>query len=160
VLPGDLYAIPVDHLGFGVCQIIFATAVLFVVVFRDLIKRPIEHDATAVSRCEPALVGWTVDALIQTGRWPRIGKASVDLARIPLPPYRVEVEGHLMIEDTRGNRRRIAAHHEIAKVGLRKTVAPIRFQRALRALHGLEPWMPQFDELTLARVAESAKVVV
>ncbi|WP_284530450.1 hypothetical protein [Microbacterium sp. T2.11-28] len=41
----------------------------------------------------------------------------------------------------------VASDLEIEQLPYRKVVAPVRLERALRAAHGLEPWLDHYDEL-------------
>ena len=48
---------------------------------------------------------------------------------------------------------------ELEKLTNPTSVAPIRLQKAIRAINGLEPWDPTWDELTYASVLARCIVV-
>ena len=160
IRPGDLFSIPLEAKGFGVCQVVITNGVMFVLIFKGPLTALDEFQSRRALREDPVLVGWTVDALIYHGRWQRIGTAPIDWSRVPLPSYQVLIDGVPCVVDTDGRRSRPATEEEIAKLSHRTTVAPIRFENALRAIHGLEPWRPEYDELTREHAVEAARVRV
>jgi hypothetical protein len=58
-----------------------------------------------------------------------------------------EPPGAFDVVDYAGERRRRATDDEAESLPFRTIVAPIRLEKALRALHDLEPWDDVYDEL-------------
>jgi hypothetical protein len=65
---------------------------------------------------------------------------------------------NIEVVDFSGERRRAATAAEAASLPIRKIVAPVRLERALRAALGMEPWLEPFDELRVENVVPSASV--
>lgn len=57
-----------------------------------------------------------------------------------------------------GARRRAATPIEADALPNRKVVAPVRLEKALRALLGLEPWLDAFDELRVRGQVTTADI--
>jgi hypothetical protein len=72
----------------------------------------------------------------------------VNSDRLPWPAYKEAVApGAFDVVDFTGTKRRRATSDEAESLPFRAVVAPIRVERALRALHGLEEWNAAYDEL-------------
>lgn len=106
-------------------------------------------------------VALSLDAKIAADQWVVLGNEPVP-QDVPLPAYK-EIVGspdQVDVVDYSGQRRRRAVGREADLLPNRIVVAPIRLEKALRAMHGLEPWQKArrattgrgSDELTVLRL--------
>ncbi|WP_143030251.1 hypothetical protein [Pseudonocardia oroxyli] len=112
----------------------------------------------AIVNLEVVLLGLTFDALIENGDWSPLGATEVPEG-VPLPAYREAVgfPPKTFVVDHSGRRRRLATHEEELLLPTRKMVAPIRIERALRALYGFGEWSPKYDSLLPSKILTSAE---
>jgi hypothetical protein len=97
-----------------------------------------------------ALLALSLDALLYHGHWSVIGNRAVDESRIAWPTYKVATApGVFVIEDHLGNQLRPATDDQVAALKYRSVIAPIRFENAMKALHGLVAWLPEFQDLLI-----------
>jgi hypothetical protein len=143
---GDFFEIPLSNGQFGYGQVVVEGKVFYVIIFRNIYtsRPPLEE----LQDGELLLVGWTVDALIYAGRWLIIGNRKPALTKVPFPSYKVVVAGKEHIHDFDGTNYRPAEASELEVVDYKTTVAPIRYQRALAAHHGLGEWQEEYSRLT------------
>jgi hypothetical protein len=146
VRSGDIFEIPLSDCRLGYGQIIIDGNVLYVAVFRNIY--PALPDLDELINSDILLVGWTVDALIQHGDWKIVGNRQPIVDRVPLPSYKVSLNGARYLHDFSGNDRRPATDDEWELLDYKTTVAPIRYQKALLAHHGLVEWLQEYEHLT------------
>jgi len=161
---GDIFQIPLDTqiVGYGqVVAVNIGPGPLYVVVFNRAWPREEKPDLAAIVADEIALVAPTMDALIWHGKWPLVDNLPPDLARVPFPAYRISVGAadRWFVESFDNSRRRPPKTGELEKLTLPTSFAPIRLQKAIRAIKGLEPWDPTWDELTYESVSARCIVV-
>jgi hypothetical protein len=150
---GDVFRIPLgeDRVGYG--QIAHewgrSGGHFYFVIFEHVDNRDNEVDLKELVGKDIALLALSMDALLQHGHWESIGNAEVDTARIPWPAYKEgkSPPGAYDVVDYTGSRRREASPEEVARLPFRPVIAPIRLEKALRALHGLEDWDAAYEEL-------------
>lgn len=94
------------------------------------------------------LLGLSLDAKLHAGHWRTLGVAAVPRA-IPFPAFKEarDTQGSHDVVDHTGVRRRPASPEEIEVLQYRSVVAPVRFEKALRARLGLEPWDRDYDSI-------------
>lgn len=148
---GDVFTLPINEEALGVGQVVgsHGNDAYFFAVFADPASPNLSTDDLVSRATGPVLfLTLSFDALVHVGDWKVVGSAPVDDA-IPLPAYKEEVGtgGAFDVVDHSGRRRRPATPDEVRQLSYRKLVAPIRVARALRASHGLEPWLGAFDSL-------------
>lgn len=150
--PGTVFSMELGEGRYGLGLVTEATPLgeYFIVVFDTLSP---DHEfcewEQELERAKPVLAGLTLDAKFFHGNWVAVGKATdAFLARIPHPLYSVLWSGKPVIERIDASK---ATRHEIkhggAKPVPRITSAPVVFDDALRAQHGLAPWEAHFDQL-------------
>ena len=154
---GDVFQIPLDPGRVSHGQVVAVNSgpgPLYVVVFRRAWALDAKPDMTDIVADEIALVAPTMDALIWHGRWPLVGNLAPELDRVPFPAYRITVGAadRWFVETFDHARRRLPNPGELEKLTNPTSVAPIRLQRAIRAINGLEPWDPTWNELTYESV--------
>jgi Immunity protein 26 len=156
---GDVFSIPIDENRVGYGQVIFknhSSFPIYIAVFRTVYECSSQVAPSAITNDEIALVGGTMDALICHGRWNILGNVSPDLARIPRPNFKVIFDNIDYLEDFDGNRLREATSIDVRYYDDRWTRAPIAFQSALKALHGIGTWDFSFDKLTIQHALAQA----
>lgn len=144
---GDVFEVPAPDGRLGYGQVIKDGSVIYVVIFRDLYGS--QPDLLDILESDPLLVGWTVDSLMYHGRWKVVGNKPPILDRVPFPSYKVRVDGVECVRDFAGDTHRAATPKEWELLDEKTTVAPIRYQNALFAHHGLGEWKPYYDDLTV-----------
>ncbi len=150
---GDIFTIPVDaeHVAFGQVVAKHGNALYFA-IFRHLHPRAEPPPPRAVLEDEIVFLGESLDAKLWWGDWEIVGHSDVDPDSMPLPAYKEGryPPGTFDVVDYSGKRRRRASAKEVEELPFRTTYAPIRFEKALKALHGLEPWRDDYDKLFVA----------
>lgn len=148
---GDVFVVPTGDGRAGIGQVVgaYGDHGYFFAIF-DLVLPVGEASERALEALTSSvrLMALSMDAKLYVGHWTVVGHAPVDQS-IPLPVYK-EVVGRpsrVDVVDYSGSRRRAASPGEAEVLPNRKIVAPVRLERALRALLGLEPWTDVFDDL-------------
>ena len=137
--------LPTGKLGYG--QVIVGGVEFYVVIFRQIFDSPPEFDE--LLQGDALFVGWTTDALIYHGNWKLVGNRQPISARIPFPTYKVRINGMPYIHDFDGENRRPALPEQWELLDYHTSHAPIRYQNALLAHHGLGEWKDYYDEITV-----------
>ena len=119
-------------------------------VFSDLLDAADAYDVQSLAFDDPIFLVETMDLRIKDGVWKIVGHREVS-ARIPIPEYKVWVEppGEYRIQDVHGNVGVPLPPERAREMRLHKSFSPAVVETALRGFHGMGPWRPAFDELTL-----------
>lgn len=145
---GDVFAIPLSDdrvtVGQSVCH--DGAGIHFLAAFGGSFESMTDIDIDAAIAESIVFLALSADALVYHGRWPVIGTRPVQ-DDLPFPAYKVGTLDGVLLMDYRGERSRNATSAEAAEFPYSVTVAPIRLQRALQALHGLAEWDPSYEEL-------------
>ena len=144
---GDIFEIPILYGRRGFGQVIVAGDVLYVVIFENLY--PDVPDLDQLIGSSLLFAGWTLDALLFHGRWRIVGNRPPDMQRVPFPSYKVLIDGKMHVYDFQSRDYRLATREDNEVLELKTTVAPIRYQNALIAHHGMAKWDPDYDKLTI-----------
>lgn len=150
---GDIFSIPLDERQTGYGQIVWRSGHgdYGFAVFEGIYPQEADPALDAIVSQKLVLIGISMDALLYHGYWKVVGHRDVDEAGFPFPAYRAGTpSGAVEVVDFTATHRRPASKREALELPPRKVVAPIRFEKALRALHGLEPWDSVYDELRAA----------
>jgi hypothetical protein len=153
----DIFELPINSNLVGYGQIVRAGKVLYVVIFEEAYPRTEGVDIQKVAAGNIFLVGHTLDARLYHGMWKLMGNVPVNTARIPFPCYKLELysEG-MVVVDFDDIVMRKANKYEENLLTFRTTRAPIGFEHALQAKHGVRPWDPDDEELTIKFVKKRA----
>lgn len=155
---GDVFLVPLDGESYGIGQLAGNwKGELYVVIYDKLVSRnasPADVDGAVLQ-----LAALTLDAKFYHGDWPVIGSRRDNLADLPQPWFKVDVNGETHIEARDRSVTRRATETEEASLRYRTVVAPIRIETALKALHGHTEWNPRFDDLRADYALESSKLV-
>ena len=154
---GDVFEIPINDNLVGYGQIVRAGKVLYVVIFEEAYPRAERVDVQKVVAGKIFLVGHTLDGRLYHGMWKIIGNVPVNTTRIPFPCYKVGLgsEG-IVVVDFDGIVIRKANESEENLLTFETTHAPIGFEHALQAKHGVRPWDPDDEQLTIEFVKKRA----
>lgn len=144
---GDIFEIPAPGGRRGYGQVIVSGTVFYVVVFRELFHDL--PDLDELLKGEPLLAGWTLDALIYSGKWRIVGNRLPISGRVPFPSYKVRVRGVPHVRDFSGENYRLATSEDWELLENKTTVAPIRYQNALLSHHGFGEWRSDYEALTI-----------
>lgn len=145
---GDVFTIPIDEEYVGIGQIAEVIGVeLYVVVFDG--KHHLKELPSLSSAVEqPHLfASLTLDAKLHHGHWEVIGNTTEDLAAEELPWYKVRINGVMHVESCDKKTFRPATEEEEQVLRNRKTVAPVRLEKALQAEYGVIDSHPAYEEL-------------
>jgi hypothetical protein len=149
---GDVFTVPVEGTRVSIGQVVgkYHDDAYYVVVY-DLLAMASDEPLTlaeAVGVAGPLLVALTFDAKFIAGDWQVIANVDVP-SSVTLPAYRelVGTTGRIDVVDYSGNRRRPATPDEAAALPNRQLVAPVRVEKAVRALHGYGLWNEAYDQL-------------
>jgi hypothetical protein len=150
---GDVFSIPLadDRVAYG--QIVASYGQsgghFYFAIFGGLFPRKAEPDIDAVVAAPVVLLALSMDALLQHGHWKVVRNVDVGESRFRWPAYKEGVypPGTYEVVDHTDTRRRPANPAEVERLPYRTIVAPIGVEKALRALHGEEPWEDEYDEL-------------
>jgi hypothetical protein len=145
---GSIFLIPLAT-GQAMCgQVLRVGKVLTVVVFAEATSP--DHALAHAESAQPALLCQTFDALLHHKRWPVVGHlpARTDF---PMPTFKVSVgtPDNVIEEDIDGTRLRSLSPAEAEALPFRKVVAPIRLDKAAKAMNGEGTWEPEYDSLLL-----------
>ena len=148
---GDVFIVPLGDGRAGVGQVVadYGASAHYFAIFDDVMSVEMAPMHAVEATTSPvALLALSMDAKIHVGDWVTVGHAPV-ADGMPLPAYKelVGVPDQFDVFDFSGNRRRPATPEEVSRLPNRKVVAPVRIENALKALLGLGPWLPIFDEL-------------
>lgn len=152
---GDVFQFDVAGKGIAYGQIVVPGDSIYVIVYRGTHNHgtPLP-DLQRLS--DIALCGWTLDGRIYRGMWRIIGNAPLPEG-IPRPCYKVANEGLMWIESFEGELKRNASEEDCHLLDYRATVAPIRFEKALSAIHGLQDWDQSFEKLRVEYAREKER---
>jgi hypothetical protein len=157
---GDVFVIPIDdnRVGVGQAVAMYGEDSYYLAIFEPTIDRDLGELDSAIDG--PILfLALTFDAKVWAGDWPVVGTRPVR-PDMPLPAYKqmVGVPDRFDVVDYSGQRRRPARGTEAVWLSNRFSVAPIRLERALRAVHGVEPWDDAYAELRPSQIATTERL--
>ncbi|HEY6642866.1 hypothetical protein [Povalibacter sp.] len=152
---GDVFQFDVagDHSGYG--QIVVPGDVIYVIVCRSIHRRS-ERSFEPQLLSDIGLCGWTLDGRIYHGMWRVIAHAPLP-DHIPRPCYKVAKDEVQWVESFEGKLQRQASERDCRALDYRTTVAPIRFENAFAALHGLREWDASFDKMRVEYACEQER---
>jgi len=146
-----VFVVPTGDGRAGVGQIVasYGKGLYYFAIFDLVVPLEDAQDRALEALRAPVLfLALSMDAKLYVGHWTVVAEAPVDTS-IRLPAYKeaVGTPDRIEVVDYSGERRRAATPSEAATLPNRTVVAPMRLERALRAVLGLEPWHEAFDKL-------------
>jgi hypothetical protein len=148
---GDAFEFSVSdgRLGYGI--IVLGGGTPYVAILKSLHReRP---SVEGLQRDEVVLVGQTIDGLFYHGRWTVIFRDFPVPDSIPFPNWKVGINGVPHTTDFDGQTAWPMRADEIDLLDYKFSRAPIAYQNALEALHGLAEWREDYEKLTPAWAA-------
>ncbi|HEV2251351.1 MAG TPA: Imm26 family immunity protein [Candidatus Limnocylindria bacterium] len=158
---GDVFTVPIDDSRIGIGQIVgaYGKDAYYFAIF-DATASPREQlDLGKAIDQRVLFLALSLDAKLAAGHWTVVGSQPVR-DDMPLPAFK-EVVGspdRVDVVDFSGERRRPAGASEADLLPNRKVVAPVRLEKALRAKHGLEPWIEAYGDLAPNDAMSTAKL--
>jgi hypothetical protein len=158
---GDVFTLPVDDSRCGVGQIVatYGKDAYYFAIFDVTVPAGDSFDVGEAMGHRVLFLALSLDAKLSAGHWRIVGNAPVPDG-LPLPAFKEVVggPGHVDVVDFSGERRRPADSSEVELLPNRKVVAPVRLEKALRAKHGLEPWIEAYTDLAPNENATTARL--
>ena len=151
---GDVFQFEVAGNSTAYGQIVTPGDVIYVIIYKDVRQREQSFDSQMLS--DIALCGWTLDGRIYHGMWKIIANAPLP-DNIPRPCYKVANEGVPWVESFDGQLQRLASEKDCRTLDHRTTIAPIRFEKAFAAIHGLQEWDASFDKMRAEYASEKER---
>jgi hypothetical protein len=151
VAVGDIFTVPLDDGQVALGQVIGKyTKALYVIIF-DLVAsgRSVQTlNFSDVTAATPLLARMTFDARFRPGMWQIVGNSVPDQRRF-LPAFGHGSEDYdgVHVTNFEGSKMRRATADEARRVPHLTIDSPMVLEKALRAHHGLEPWLPVYDDL-------------
>jgi hypothetical protein len=155
---GDVFVFDVGTENVAAGQVLMKNTAgfnLYAIFFKPLWPRDGPLDVREIVGSEIFLAGGTMDALIYHGRWRLIGNQKADLAQIPLPRFKVMIDGRDVVEDFFGRKIRDACSADLRYYQNRCARSPITFEDAIKAFHDKGQSPP--EELTLQNAVALSK---
>jgi len=151
---GDVFEVPLSDslVAHGQVAAAYRTSGghFYLIGFRSAFRVDERVDIETIVKDRIALLALSMDPLLRIGHWPIVGSRPVDEQRIPWPSYKVAIAPDTyVVEDYLGHRQRTATAKNIAALRSPTVIAPIRFQNAMKALHGLGEWLREYDDLVV-----------
>jgi hypothetical protein len=149
---GDVFTIPLDADRRGYGQIVHRAGSsgghFYFAVF-DGAYGGVEAPPVDEVIAQPVvLLALSMDSLLSYGHWTVVGHADVDKGALAYPAYKeATAPGKFDVVDYTERRRRRASAAEVEWLPFRSVVAPIRIEKAFRALHGVEDWDEIYERL-------------
>lgn len=147
---GDVFEIPLDERRKVYGQVVgkYRNDAYYLAVFDRVLDREQSPPLELAVDAPLSLLALSFDAKLAAGHWPIVGRADV-ADDMPLPAYKEAVGSpdNIQVVDYSGTRRRPATADEARALPNRTLVAPIRLEKALRALQELEPWRSDYEAL-------------
>jgi hypothetical protein len=145
--PGDVFEMPLadGRIGYGV--IVRGGGVPYVIILRSI--HDVRPELSELANDGIALVGQTMDALIYHGRWTIVFRDYPTRPDVPFPNWKVQIDGQMVVTDFSGQQvLGRASPEETDFLDFKFSRAPIAYQNALEALHGLRAWEESYEKLT------------
>lgn len=159
---GDLFTIPISDskTGFGqIVKIPVLNGVFVMVVFKQVYSGKDWPSLDEIIGDDILFLGYTMDALIYHKQWQVIGNKSSGLNKIELPYYKLGTPPNMHIVNYKGDKVRKAKNEEFDQLYYETSVAPIRYENALKAYYKFEVWREDYNELLYERTLESIAIV-
>jgi hypothetical protein len=153
---GDIFRIPLSETRAGFGQILadYEKEMLLMVIYSIEASGAEVPPLQDIVASEPVFIANSMDAKIWHGDWVIVGNLRPDVARFPLPKYKVRIGDQMHVESYDGANRRLASESEVHLLSFRKCVSPQVLEDAIQAHWGLFP-QDQFDAAQLVRLKAS-----
>jgi Immunity protein 26 len=159
---GDIFKIPIsnDFDGFGqIINIPLTNNVFIIIVFDKIYDNRKILNIDEILNNKILFLGYTMDALLYHKHWTVIGNQTMNISKIKLPYFKLGIPPDMKIVDYKGGKIRKATKEEFEKLDYETSIAPIRYENALKAFHKFEQWDLDYDILLYDNVSKSIEIV-
>jgi hypothetical protein len=162
LLLGDLFKIPLDGNRFGLGIILYVAKHNFVIAIYDVMYYN-DHsiDFDDLKNKPIVFFGYTLDAKFYHGDWTIIGNVgSLELSEIYFPYYKLGTPPKdIYVVNYKGEKLRKATLKEFEQLDYETTIAPIRYENALKAHFNLIEWKDDYNSILYSKVLNSVKLI-
>ena len=155
----DIFTIPIssDETGFGQIIAFPNKSTLLIIVFDLKQKVGNDYDIERVLDSKIIFLGYTLDAKLYHRHWEVIGNKPVKNVQFPFNKIGTPPDD-IFITDYRGKKLRRCTIDEFDSLDYQNVIAPVRYENALKAYHGLQDWIgTDYDKLLYERIVNSVK---
>jgi hypothetical protein len=158
---GDVFTVPIDDQRSGIGQVVgtYGKDAYFLAIFDVVATASDERLLDGVVKSRVLFLALSMDAKLAAGHWTVVGRQPVP-SKMPLPAFKESVgsPGNYEVVNYDGTLRRPATSAEVDLLPNRKVVAPVRLEKALRAKHGIGPWLEAYTDLAPDDLATSRRL--
>jgi len=158
---GDVFSVPIDDSRVGVGQVVatYGRSAEYFAIFDAVAPDPASIDIDRAIEARVMFLALSNDAKLHAGHWTVVGNRPV-AEDMPLPAWRevFTTEGRVDVVDYSGQRRRPAQESETEILPDRELFAPALLEDALRAKHGLEPWLDYYSDMAPNEMTTTARL--
>jgi hypothetical protein len=159
---GDIFTIPITDTRIGIGKIINRPNKdsLLIVVYDVTLDKNIIPGLKELCDNDILLLGHTLDAKLYHKHWAVIGNYTENITEIYLPYYKLGTPpSDIYIVNYKGECLRRATIKEFDALDYQSIVAPIRYEKALKAHFNLLDWDESYDALLYSNTLDSIKLV-
>jgi Immunity protein 26 len=159
---GDVFAVPIDDTRVGVGQVVATEEgddTHYLAIFDSVAPDLASIDIDQALQARVLFLALSFDAKLYNGDWTVVGHRPVS-EEIPLPAWRETFlsGGQVDVVDYSGRRRRPASETEAELLRDQESYSPAILEDALRAKHGLEPWLERYTDLAPDETRTTARL--
>lgn len=161
---GYIFNIPIDadakKIGFGQIVSVSNNNNFIITVFEDIWNCNENPSLESIVKGNVLFMGYTMDAKLYHKHWNIIGCITSNLKSIDFPIYCLGTPPEdIYIVDYKGKILRECAKEEFKLLSYQKIVAPVRYEKALKAFHGFDEWKDYFDELKIDNLLKGKRII-
>lgn len=158
---GDIFSVPIDDSRVGVGQVVatYGKSAEYFAIFDVVAPDPASIDIDQAIQGRVMFLALSNDAKLHAGHWTVVGNRPV-AEDMPLPAWRevFPAEGRVDVVDYSGQHRRPAQDAEPEVLPDRELFAPALLEDALRAKHGLQPWLDYYSDMAPNEMTTTARL--
>lgn len=157
---GDIFTIPITNndVGFGQVVAFPTKSSLIIIVFE--IKQKVDGNYNLENILTSAILflGYTLDGKLYHKHWKIIGNMPVKNVEFPYNKIGIPPDD-IYITDYKGKKLRECSIGEFNSLGYQTTIAPIRYENALKAYHSLQNWINEdYNIILYEKTLNSIKI--
>lgn len=158
---GDIFTIQVseDKIGFGQIIEIPNKDNFIIAVYKTIYTGKDWPSLQEIVEDEVLLLGYTLDAKLYHKHWKIIGNLSLPPGKVKLPFFRLGTAPDYKLVDYKGQVIKNIGLELFNCLNYQTVIAPVRYENALKAYHGLNEWRAEYDDLMYTRTLESIEHV-
>lgn len=160
---GDIFTVPLNdnEVGFGQIVGIPDKSTLLIAIYELRQKKSESIDMSKIKNSKVVFLGFSLDAKLYHKHWLIVGNETSNLTNIKMPFNKLGTPPRdIFIVDYKGNKIREATQSEFENLNYQTTIAPVRYENALKAYHNLQEWKEEdYGKLEYKHTLHSNKVV-